>query len=161
VQKLKVAIYGQTTEGYKLAARLVDKASVTLIDENLQMATEVDQRFIKSHPDLDELMSSETLMDLKPIESALTDANVIFFTPKLRRPSEESLIESTSKLRDLSKYVSKGTTVVNALPTGPGGNSENIVLLEKQTGLTVGESLEYAYTPLHPRSAEPAVVASI
>ena len=161
MQKLKVAIYGQTTEGYKLAARLVDKASVTLIDETLQMATEVDQRFIKSHPDLDELMSSETLMDLKPIESALTDANVIFFTPKLRRPSEESLIESTSKLRDLSKYVSKGTTVVNALPTGPGGNSENIVLLEKQTGLTVGESLEYAYTPLHPRSAEPAVVASI
>src|SRR2546428_13058828 len=69
VQKLKVAIYGQTTEGYKLAARLVDKASVTLIDETLQMATEVDQRFIRSHPDLDELMSSETLMDLKPIRS--------------------------------------------------------------------------------------------
>src|SRR5437016_13265369 len=65
------------------------------------MATEVDQRFIKSHPDLDELMSSETLMDLKPIESALADANVIFFTPKLRRPSAESLMESTSKLRDL------------------------------------------------------------
>src|SRR5438132_7708387 len=125
------------------------------------MATEVDQRFIKSHPDLDELMSSETLMDLNPIESALTDANVIFFTPKLRRPSEESLIESTSKLRDLSKYVSKGTTVVNALPTGPGGNTENIVLLEKQTGLTIGESLDYVYAPLHPRSAEPAVVASI
>src|SRR2546422_8542691 len=158
MQKLKVAIYGQTTEGYKLAARLVDKASVTLIDETLQMATEVDQRFIKSHPDLDELMSSETLMDLKPIEGALAEANVIFFTPKLRRPSEESLIESTSKLRDLSRYVSKGTTVVNALPTGPGGNSQNIVLLEKQTGLTVGESLRYAYSPLHPRRAEAADV---
>src|SRR5207245_8900337 len=96
------------------------------------MATEVDQRFIRSHPDLDELMSSETLMDLKPIESALTDANVIFFTPKLRRPSEESLIESTSKLRDLSTYVSKGTTVVNALPTAPGGNSEQLALRDKQ-----------------------------
>src|SRR2546428_7256811 len=88
VQKLKVAIYDQTTEGYKLAAKLVDKASVALIDEPLQMATEVDQRFIRSRPDLDERMSSETRMDFKPIESALADANVIFFAPKLRRPSE-------------------------------------------------------------------------
>ncbi len=159
--KLRVAIYGQTTEGYKLAARLVDRASVTIIDETLQMATELDQRFLKNHPDLNELMSSEPLMDLKPIGGVLAQANVIFFTPKLRRPSDESLIESGSKLRDLSKYVLKGTTVVNTLPTGPGGNAENIVLIEKQTGLKVGESLGYTYMPLHPGSAEPAIVASI
>jgi len=161
LQKLKVAIYGQTTEGYKLASKLVDRASVTMIDETLQMATELDQRFLKSHPDLEELMSSEPLMDLKPIGSVLEGANVVFFTPKLRRPSEESVIESSSKLRDLSKYISKGTVVANTLPTGPGGNSENIVLLEKRTGLKVGESLDYAYMPLHPRSADPAILACI
>ena len=161
VQKPRVAIYGQTTEGYKLASRLVDRARVTIIDETLQMATELDQRFLKIHPDLDELMSSEPLMDLKPIEGVLAEADIVFFTPKLRRPAEESLMESSSKLRELSKYISKGSTIVNTLPTGPGGNAENMSLIEKQAGLTVGESLEYAYMPLHPRSAEPAIVASV
>jgi len=161
LQKLKVAIYGQTTEGYKLASRLVERASVTIIDEALQMATELDQRFLKIHPDLNELMSSETLMGLKPVGGVLADANVIFFTPKLRRPSEESLIEAGSKMRDLSKHIMKGTTLVNTLPTGPGGNAENMVMIEKQSGLKVGETLDYTYMPLHPRSADPAIVASI
>src|SRR5438876_6864639 len=40
-------------------------------------------RLKKNNPDLDERMSSETLMHLKTIERALTDANVLFFTPKL------------------------------------------------------------------------------
>jgi hypothetical protein len=157
--KIKVAMYGLTTEGYRLAAELVDKAQVTIIDETLQMAMDVDQAFLKQNPNLQELMSEEPLLNLKPLGQVLGDAQVVFFTPKLRRPSDETLVEAGSKLRDLARYLAKGVTLVNALPTGPGGNSENIVLVEKQTGLRVGATMTYAYMPLRPRDSKPAVVA--
>jgi len=158
--KIKVAMYGLTSEGYRLAADLVDRAQVTIVDETLQMAMEVNLAFLKKNPKLDVLMAGEPLLSLKPVGQVLTDAQVIFFTPKLRRPSDESLIEATSKLRDLAKYLSKGVTLAYTLPTGPGGNSENIVLVEKQTGLKVGTTLAYAYMPLRPLDTKPAIVST-
>ncbi|MDV3292791.1 MAG: hypothetical protein LYZ70_00800 [Nitrososphaerales archaeon] len=158
--KLKVAIYGLTSEGYRLAANLVDRSQVTIVDETLQTATDLDPAFLKKNPNLEELMNTEPLLGLKPLERVLGDAQVVFFTPRLRRPAEESLIEAGSKLRDLSKYLSKGVTLVNTLPTGPGGNSGNIVLVEKQSGLRVGTSLTYAYIPLRPRDPRPVVVSA-
>ncbi len=157
--KIKVAMYGLTSEGYRLAAEVVDKSQVTIVDETLQMAMELDAAFLRKNPDLQELMSAEPLLGLKPLEQVLGEAQVVFFTPKLRRPSDETLIEASSKLRDLSRYLAKGVTLVNALPTGPGGNSENIMLVEKQTGLKVGTTVTYAYMPLRPRDPKPAVVA--
>lgn len=148
--KPKVALFGLTTEGYTLAAALTDKAEVTIVDETLQMAMDLNSAFLKKNPDLGALMAGEPLLSFKPIEKVLGEAEVIFFTPKLRRPSEETLIEAGTKLRELSKHLSKGVALVNTLPTGPGGNSENIMLVEKQTGLTVGDSLTYAYMPRRP-----------
>jgi len=63
-------------------------------------------------------------------------------------------------LRDLAKYLSKGVTLANVLPVGPGGNSENIMIIEKATGLKVGSTLTYAYMPLRPQDTEPAVVST-
>ena len=153
-------MYGLTSEAYRLAAELVDRAQVTIVDETLQMAMDIEAGFLKKNPNLQELMSEEPLLSFKPLEQVLGDAQVIFFTPKLRRPSEETLIEAGSKLRDLAKYMSKGVTLVNSLPTGPGGNSENIMILEKQTGLQIGSTLTYAYMPLRPRDPKPAVVSA-
>ncbi|HME18909.1 MAG TPA: hypothetical protein VKF15_04145 [Nitrososphaerales archaeon] len=158
--KIRVAMYGMTTEGYRLAADLVDRAQVTIVDETLQMAMEVDAAFLRKNPNLGQLMSEEPLLNLKPMEQALSEAQAVFFTPKLRRPSDEALIEANSKLRDLSRYLSKGVTVVNALPAGPGGNAENVMLLEKQTGLAIAKTLNYAYLPLRPRDPKPVVVSS-
>ncbi len=158
--KIKVAMYGLTSEAYDLAAALVDRAQVTIIDETLQMAMDLDQAFLRKNPNLQALMAEEPLLSLKPLEVVLGDAQVVFFTPKLRRPSDETLIEAGTKMRDLSKYLSKGVTLVNALPTGPGGNSENIMVVEKQTGLQVGSTLTYAYVPLQPRSPKPVVVSA-
>ncbi len=155
-----VAIYGLTSEGYRLAGDLVDKSQVTIVDETLQMAMGLDQAFLRKNPNLGKLMSEEPLLGLKPIEQVLGDAQVVFFTPKLRRPSDEALVEAGSKLRDLARYLSKGVTFVNALPTGPGGNSENIMLLEKQTGLAIAQSLNYAYMPLRPQEPKPVVVSA-
>lgn len=158
--KIRVAMYGLTSEGYSLAADLVGKSQVTIVDETLQMAMELDAAFLKKNPDLAQMMSEEPLLGVKPLEVVLGEAQVVFFTPKLRRSSDEALIEAGTKLRDLTKYLSKGTTFVNTLPTGPGGNSENIMLLEKQAGLQVGESLTYAYMPLRPRDPKPVVFSA-
>ncbi len=142
-----------------MAAEIVDRSQVTIVDETLQMALELDGPFLKKNPNLQEMMSQEPLLSLKPLGQVLEEAQVVFFTPKLRRPSDETLIEAGSKLRELSRYLSKGVSLVNTLPTGPGGNSENIMMVEKQTGLRVGESLTYAYMPLRPREQKPFVVA--
>jgi len=158
--KIKVAMYGLTSEAYRLAATLVDKAQVTIVDETLQMAMDIDPAFMKKNPNLQEVMAEEPLLSFKPLEQVLGEAQVIFFTPRLRRPSDETLIEAGSKLRDLARYVSKGVTLVNSLPTGPGGNSDNIMLAEKQTGLQVGSTLTYSYMPLRPGEARPAVVSA-
>ena len=52
--------------------------------------------------------------------------------------------------------MAKGSILVNTLPTGIGGNADNISLLEKQTGLKVGDSVGYAYSPLRARQGEPS-----
>ncbi len=158
--KVKVAMYGLTSEAYRLAGDLVDKAQVTIVDETLQMAMDLDPAFLKKNPSLQEVMAEEPLLAFKPLEQVLGEAQVVFFTPRLRRPSDETLIEAGTKLRDLARYLSTGVTLVNSLPTGPGGNSDNIMLIEKQTGLKVGETLTYSYMPLRPKEAKPAVVSA-
>ncbi len=158
--KVKVAMYGLTSEAYKLAGDLVDKASVTIVDETLQMAMDLEPGFLKKNPNLQEVMEQEPLLSFKPLEQVLGEAQVVFFTPRLRRPSDETLIEAGSKLRDLARYLSKGVSLVNSLPTGPGGNSDNIMLVEKQTGLQIGSTLTYAYMPLRPKDPKPAVVSA-
>ena len=158
--KIKVAMYGLTSEAYRVAATLVDRAQVTIVDETLQMAMDIDPAFMKKNPNLQEVMAEEPLLSFKPLEQVLGEAQVVFFTPRLRRPSDETLVEAGSKLRDLARYLSKGVTLVNSLPTGPGGNSDNIMLTEKQTGLQVGSTLTYSYMPLRPGEFKPAVVSA-
>jgi UDP-N-acetyl-D-mannosaminuronate dehydrogenase len=151
--KLKVCVYGLTSEGYSVAGRLVEKASVTIVDETLQMAMDLEQGMVKTHKTIDELVSDEMLMGLKPVSQVLSEAAVIIFTPKLRKVRDESIIEASAKLRDVAKYASSGSTVVNMIPTGVGGNADNVALLEKQTGLKAGERLNYGYCPTAPPPA--------
>jgi hypothetical protein len=159
--KTKIAIYGLTTEGYLLASKMIDRTAITIIDETLQMAMELEPQTMKLHRNVSELVDDEALMALKPIPQVISEAAVIFFTPKLRKTGDESVIEASTKLREAVKYSSKGATIVNTLPTGIGGNADNITLVEKQTGLRVGETLNYSYCPLTPRSGEPKFLASV
>ncbi len=140
-----------TSEGYAVASRLTEKAAVTIIDETLQMAMELEQSIVKSHRTVQEMVGDEMLMGLKPVSQVLSEASVIVFTPKLRKVGDESVIEASAKLRDVAKYASGGSTLVNFLPTGVGGNADNVALLEKQTGMKVGERLNYAYCPMGPQ----------
>ncbi len=148
--KPKVAVYGLTSEGYSVAGRLIDRASVTIVDETLQMAMDLELGVVKGHRTVQELVGDEMLMGLKPVSQVLSEAAVIIFTPKLRKVGDESIIEANAKLRDVAKYAGSGSTVVNLLPTGVGGNADNVAMLEKQTGMKVGERLNYAYCPTGP-----------
>jgi hypothetical protein len=148
--KPKVAVYGQTSEGYSVATRLIEKASVTLVDETLQMAMDLEPDVVKGHRTVQQLVDDEMLMGLKPVSQVLSEAEVIVFTPKLRKVGDESIIEANAKLRDVAKYASSGSTVVNLLPTGVGGNADNVAMLEKQTGMKMGERINYAYLPTGP-----------
>ena len=149
--KPKVAVYGLTSEGYSVASRLIEKAAVTIVDETLQMAMDLEPGIVKTHKTVQELVGDEMLMGLKPVSQVLSEASVVIFTPKLRKVGDESVIEASAKLRDVAKYASSGSTVVNFLPTGVGGNADNVALLEKQTGMRVGERMSYAYCPLGPQ----------
>src|SRR5271169_4943899 len=149
--KPKVAVYGLTSEGYSVAARVIEKASVTIVDETLQMAMDLEPGMVKSHKTVQDLVGDEMLMGLKPVSQVLSEAAVIMFTPKLRKVGDESIIEANAKLRDVAKYAASGSTIVNLLPTGVGGNADNIAMLEKQTGMRAGERLNYAYYPTGPQ----------
>lgn len=158
--KPKVAVYGLTSEGYSLAARLVDRAAVTIVDETLQMAMDLEPGIVKTHKTVQELVGDEMLLGLKPVSQVLSEAGIVVFSPKLRKVGDESIIEAGAKLRDVAKYASSGCTLVNLLPTGVGGNSDNIALMEKQTGLKLGERLNYAYSPAGPfRTGDSVTVA--
>ena len=158
MQRPKVAIYGLTTEGYTIASKIVDAASVTIVDDTLQMAMDLPPQLVRSHPNLQELVGGESLMGLKPIPQVLSEARLVFFAPKLRKTGEESMIESNKKMREVAANVSKGSTIINTLPLGIGGNADNISVIEKQTGMKVGETINYAYCPLRPRG-QPGTVA--
>jgi len=150
LQKIRVAVYGLTTEGYGIASRLVDRASVTIVDDTLQMAMDLNPATVRANPTLQELVGGESLMGLKPVSQVVTEAHVVFFAPKLRKTGDESIIEANTKLREVAKNLTKGATLVNGLPTGVGGNNDYIALIEKQTGLKVGDTLSYGYCPLRP-----------
>jgi hypothetical protein len=161
LQKPKVAIYGLTTEGYNLASKMVDKASVTIVDDTLQMAMDLSPQMVKAYRTVAQLLGEESLIGIKPISVVLSEAKVILFTPKLKKTGDESIIESTTKLRDVAKHISKGALLINGLPVGIGGNNDNIALIEKQTGLKVGDSLNYGYSPQKPGvDSEPVASAA-
>ena len=149
--KPKVAVYGLTSEGYSVAVRLIEKAVVTLVDETLQMAMDLEQGMVRSHKTVQDLVGDEMLMGLKPVSQVLSEAEVVVFAPKLKKVGDESVIEASGKLRDVAKYASSGATVLNLLPTGVGGNADNVALLEKHTGMKVGERINYAYSPAAPQ----------
>ena len=140
--------------------RIVDVASVTIVDDTLQMAMDLTPELVKHHASLQELVGGESLMGLKPIPQVLSEARLIFFAPKLRKTGDESIIESNMKVREVAAHVSKGSTIINTLPMGIGGNSDYITVIEKQTGMKVGETINYAYCPIKPRGQAGVIALS-
>ncbi|MGY5141478.1 MAG: hypothetical protein ACW9WZ_00315 [Nitrosopumilus sp.] len=157
----KIVVYGLSTEGYGIASQLAIKgADVYIIDESTPSAISLKAEIAKTYPNVSSLKEDEPLLAMEPIEVAISKADYLFFTPRIRKTGQDIKTEIHSKFKDAVAPMKKNSSVVFTLPTGFGGNNENISLLEHVTGLTVGKQISYFYYPLSDISEQPKIIGS-
>jgi hypothetical protein len=144
-----VAVYGLSTEGYRIASSIAVKGTkVSLIDESVRMAISLKPDIARTYPNVGSLIEDEPLLDLEPIDVAISNASYVFFAPRIRKVGPDVKSDVTTKFRDAIKALKKGASVVYMLPTGVGGNNENVALIEHITGMSVEKDLSYYYLPM-------------
>jgi hypothetical protein len=144
-----VAVYGLSTEGYRIASSIAVKGTkVSLIDESVRMAISLKPDIARTYPNVGSLIEDEPLLDLEPIDVAISNASYVFFAPRIRKVGPDVKSDVTTKFRDTIKALKKGASVVYMLPTGVGGNNENIALIEHVTGMSVERDVSYYYLPM-------------
>jgi hypothetical protein len=144
-----VVVYGLSTEGYRIASSIAIKGSkVSLIDESVRMAISLKPDIARTYPNVSSLVDDEPLLDLEPVDVAVSNASYVYFAPKIRKVGPDVKSDVTTKFKDAIKALKKGASVVYMLPTGIGGNNENIALIEHMTGMTVDKDVSYYYLPI-------------
>ena len=156
-----VVVYGLSTEGYSIASQMAIKgATVYIIDESTPSAIMLKSEIAKTYPNVSSLKEDEPLLAMEPIDTAISKAQYLFFTPRIRKTGQDVKTEIHSKFKDAVTSLKKNSSVVFTLPVGFGGNNENISLLEHLTGLEVGKQISYFYYPLDNLNPPPKVVGS-
>ena len=146
-----VAVYGLSTEGYRIASSIAVKGSkVSLIDESVRMAISLKPDIARTYPNVSSLVEDEPLLDLEPVDIAISNASYVYFAPKIRKVGPDVKGDVTTKFKDAIKALKRSASVVYMLPTGFGGNNENIALIEHVTGMTVYKDISYYYLPMSP-----------
>ena len=146
-----VAVYGLSTEGYRIASSIAVKGSkVSLIDESVRMAISLKPDIARTYPNVSSLVEDEPLLDLEPVDIAISNASYVYFAPKIRKVGPDVKGDVTTKFKDAIKALKRSASVVYMLPTGVGGNNENIALIEHITGMTVYKDISYYYLPMSP-----------
>jgi len=129
---VKVVVYGLSTEGYALASQMAIKgADVYIIDESTPSAISLKAEIAKTYPNVASLKEDEPLLAMEPIDVAISKAQYLFFTPRIRKTGQDIKTEIHSKFKDATISLKKNSSVIFTLPTGFGGNNENISLLEQ------------------------------
>ena len=160
--KEKVVFFGLSTEGYHLASKMVvNGADVKIIDESAQGAIVLNSEVAQTYTDVIALREDEPLLSMEPGNVAISKAKYLFFTPRIRKTGQDLKTEVNSKFKDAVAELNKGSSVINCLPTGFGGNNENISLLEHVTGLKAGKDSSYFYFPLNDLNKTPDVIGAI
>lgn len=143
-----VAVYGLSTEGYRIASSLAIKGSkVSLIDESLRTAISLKADIARTYPNVSSLMEDETLLGLEPMDLAVSNASYLFFAPRIRKIGTDVKADVAAKFKDAVRALKKGSSVVYMLPTGVGGNNENMALVEHVTGMSMDKDFSYYYMP--------------
>lgn len=156
----KVVVYGLSTEGYSVACQMAIKgADVHLVDELAPSAISLKAEIAKTYPNVSSLKEDEPLLSMEPIDVAISKAQYLFFTPKIRKTGQDIKTEIHSKFKDAASPLKKNSSVVYCLPTGFNGNNENISLLEHVTGFEAGKTISYFYYPLS-QTGNPDVLGS-
>ena len=159
--KEKVVFFGLSTEGYNLANKMViNGADVKIVDESAQGAIALNSEIAKTYTDVIALREDEPLLAMEPSNIAIAKAKYLFFTPRIRKTGQDLKTEVNSKFKDAISELKKDSSIINCLPTGFGGNNENISLLEHVTGLEAGKNISYFYFPLNDLNKTPDVIGS-
>jgi len=157
----KVVVYGLSTEGYAIACQMAIKgADVYIIDESTPSAISLKAEIAKTYPNVSSLKEDEPLLAMEPIDVAISKAQYLFFTPRIRKTGQDIKTEIHSKFKDAATSLKKNSSVIYTLPVGFGGNNENISLLEHVTGLEVGKQISYFYYPLESLNQQPNIIGS-
>ncbi|MFB5606814.1 MAG: hypothetical protein ACE5RI_02945 [Candidatus Nitrosomaritimum yanchengensis] len=157
----KIVVYGLSTEGYAIACQMAMKgADVYIIDESNPSAISLKAEIAKIYPNVTSLKEDEPLLAMEPIDVAISKAQYLFFTPRVRKTGQDIKTEIHSKFKDATSSLKKNSSVVYTLPTGFGGNNENISLLEHVTGLEIGKQISYFYYPLEDLTQQPKTIGA-
>ena len=157
----KVVVYGLSTEGYAIASQMAIKgADVSIIDESTPSAISLKAEIAKTYPNVSSLKEDEPLLAMEPIDVAISKAQYLFFTPRIRKTGQDIKTEIHSKFKDAVTSLKKNSSVIFTLPTGFGGNNENISLLEHVTGFQTGKNISYFYYPLEDLNQTPKIIGS-
>jgi hypothetical protein len=149
VDPLKVAVYGLSTEGYKIASHISNKGiPVSIIDDSSGMAITLKPDIAKTYSSVTSFIQDETLLDFEPFDVAINNASYIFFTPRIRKSWPDAKNHIGSKFQDVIKHVNRDSSIIYTVPAGFGVNNENITLIEHRTGLSVGKNIFYHYMPI-------------
>ena len=117
MKKEKIVVYGLTTEGYFLASQMAIKgADVYIIDESSPSAILLKAETAKTYPTLTAFQEDEPLLSVEPIDVAISNAKYLFFAPRIRKTGQDLRTEITSKYKDATKTLKKGSSIINPLP---------------------------------------------
>ena len=160
--KEKIVFFGLSTEGYSLASQMViNGADVQIIDESNATAILLKPETAKTYTNVISLREDEPLLAMEPSNVAISKAEYLFFTPRIRKTCQDLKTEVNSKFKDAVGELKKDSSIINCLATGFGGNNENISLLRHITGHTAGKEISYFYLPLNDLNNTPDVIGSL
>lgn len=145
----KITVYGLSTEGYALACKMAVKgADVSIIDESVPSAISLKPELAKTYSEFSTLMKDEPLLAMHPVDQAISNANYIFFVPRIRETDQKIKTDIHSKLENFLSLIRKGCSIIYSLPTGIGGNQEIISTVEDITKFRVDREIQYYYYPI-------------
>ena len=160
--KEKVVFFGLSTEGYYLASQMaINGADVRIIDEAKASAILLTPEIAKTYSNVTSLREDEPLLSMEPSNIAISKAQYLFFTPRIRKTGHDLKAEVNSKFKEAVEELKKGSSVINCLPTGFNGNNENISLLKHITGFEAGKLISYFYFPIHDLNKIPEAIGSL
>jgi hypothetical protein len=81
------------------------------------------------------------------MDLAVSNASYLFFAPRIRKIGTDVKADVAAKFKDAVRALKKGSSVVYMLPTGVGGNNENMALVEHVTGMSMDKDFSYYYMP--------------
>ena len=113
MMKSRVVVFGLSTEGYSLARQIAIKgADVHIIDKSSSSSILLKPEIAKTYPDVASLKEEEPLLSMEPINVAISKAQYLFFTPRIRKIGQDLKLEVSSKFKDAIHGLKKGSSII-------------------------------------------------